>query len=205
MGSNRHPWLRSYPMTGRRLLVAISLALAAMCTALVATAGSADLAAHLVIRWTARTSFVLFALAYAARPAVQLWPSAATKRLLAERRWLGLGFAVSHAFHLAGIIALAAPDPAGFIRAQDPSIAIAVVMFGLLFAMAFTSPARWKRLHATGTHLAWVVFVTSYAGAIGRSPLFALPVAISLAIAAMRCAAWLRSRRRVALRVAGVV
>src|SRR6476659_4668780 len=105
MGSNRHPWLRSYPMTGRRLLVAISLALAAMCTALVATAGSADLAAHLVIRWTARTSFVLFALAYAARPAVQLWPGAATKRLLAERRWLGLGFAVSHAFHLAGIIA----------------------------------------------------------------------------------------------------
>ncbi len=184
-----------------RLLAVISLAIALMCAALLATGDPA----HLVVRWTARTSFTLFALAYAARPAVQLWPCRATKRLLAERKWLGLGFAVSHTFHLAGIVALAAPDPAAFLRAQGPSVAIALVMYVLLVAMAITSIDRvkramsrraWKRLHATGMHLAWLIFVATYAGAIGRSPLFALPVVVAVAIAAMRCVAWLRAPDR---------
>ncbi len=188
-----------------RLLAAISLAIAVLCAVLVAIAPSGELAAHLVIRWTARTSFALFALAYAARPAVQLWPCRATKRLLAERKWLGLGFAVSHAFHLAGIIALAAPDPAGFLASQGPAIVIALVMYVVLFAMALTSIERikramphrwWKRLHATGMHLAWLIFVATYAGAVGRSLVFAVPVAIALAIAAMRLVACLRAPDR---------
>jgi len=48
-------------------------------------AASSDVAAaHLVIRWTARTSLVLFVLAYVARPACQLLPSPTTKTLLAD-------------------------------------------------------------------------------------------------------------------------
>src|SRR5689334_16347631 len=93
-------------MTGPRLLFVIAMAIATMCAGLALATHDA----HYIIRWTARTSLVLFALAYVARPATQLWPSAVTKRLLRERKWIGDGFAVSHLAHLAGIVALAVQD-----------------------------------------------------------------------------------------------
>jgi hypothetical protein len=48
---------------------------------------------------------------------VQLWPGPLTKRLLAERKWIGLGFATSHTAHLAGIMLIAPPDFGAFVRA----------------------------------------------------------------------------------------
>jgi sulfoxide reductase heme-binding subunit YedZ len=192
-------------VTGRRLLALITLALSAMCGALVLIAPTDADAAHLVIRWTARTSFVMFALAYVARPACQLWPSPRTKTLLAYRKWVGLGFAVSHLFHLAGIIALAWPDPAAFVRTQNPVVVVAVLTFIAVFAMALTSinairkrmrPMTWRRLHQFGIHLAWVPFFSTYALAIGSSIMFAVPTLVLLLIALIRFAAWRRGMRR---------
>jgi sulfoxide reductase heme-binding subunit YedZ len=192
-------------VTGPRLLGLITIALAAMCGVLVLIGSTAYDDAHLVIRWTARTSFVMFALAYVARPACQLWPSSQTKTLLAYRKWLGLGFAVSHLFHLAGIIALASPDPAGFVRSQSPLIIVAVLTFIAVFAMAITSITAvrkrmqhrtWRRLHQFGIHLAWVPFMSTYALAIGSSIAFAIPTLILIVIAYIRFAAWRRGMRR---------
>ena len=110
----------------------------------------------------------MFALAYVARPLVQLRPSwRAGKWLLAERKWLGLGFAVSHLVHLIGILILALPDFGAFVRSQQPTILVALATFVLVFAMAITSiegvkrrmSARaWKSLHRTGMHFAWLSF-----------------------------------------------
>jgi DMSO/TMAO reductase YedYZ heme-binding membrane subunit len=192
-----------------RLLLAISLAIAAMCAAIVAATGGGAEAAHAVVRWTARTSLILFALAYVARPAVQLVPSPTTKWLLANRKWLGLGFASSHAAHLAGIVAIAWPDPGRFVRAQDPTIVVAVIAYVVLFAMAFTSIERvkramskraWTALHRTGMHLFWIVFAFSYVGRVAVAPIYAIPVVGLVAIAALRFAALLRARRRTAAR-----
>jgi len=186
-------------MTGPRLLLTLSLAIAAMSVALaVATDEPRE-----VIRWTARSSFVLFALAYVARPATQLWPRAWSKRLLRERKWIGDGFAVSHLAHLIAIIWLASRDWSAFFAAQSPTILVATLMFVLLFAMAITSidrvrkamPRRaWLALHRTGMHLALIVFVSSYAGRLALGPVWLVPNAILVAIAAIRGAAWLRSR-----------
>jgi DMSO/TMAO reductase YedYZ heme-binding membrane subunit len=192
-------------LAGPRLLALISLALAAMCAAIAASVSPAPLAARTLVVWTARTSFVLFALAYAARPLVQLQPSPAAKALLARRKWLGLGFAVSHGFHLAGIIWLASPDFGAFVRSQKPTTIVAAATFVLLGAMAVTSiesvkramPSRtWRRLHWTGMQLAWLAFASTYTGAVSRHPLYALPAAIVLGIGALRAAAWWRARRR---------
>jgi DMSO/TMAO reductase YedYZ heme-binding membrane subunit len=200
-------------LRGSRLLLLIVLALAAMTVAIVTSVTPGDVAAHTLVRWTARTSLVVFVLTYVARPAVQLWPRPVTKWMLAERKWLGLGFATSHAVHLAGIIAIASPDFGAFIRAQPPSNAVAATTFLLLFAMAFTSieavkrrmSARaWKRLHRTGMHFAWLSFTATYATAIlgdgdagqAGSPLYAIPTVILLGIAGVRVAAWQRQRRR---------
>jgi DMSO/TMAO reductase YedYZ heme-binding membrane subunit len=187
-----------------RLLAAIAAALAVMCVALVIGYGANAAGAHAVVRWTARTSLVLFALAYVSRPLVQLRPTRLARDVLAYRKWLGLGFATSHGFHLAGIVAIAWPDPGAFIRAQDPTILIAVVTFLLLGAMTITSHERikkrmpaatWKRLHRTGMHFAWVSFTGTYATAIGASPAYIAPTTVLVGIAGIRAAAYLRGKR----------
>jgi methionine sulfoxide reductase heme-binding subunit len=197
-------------MRGPRLLFAIVLSIAALVAWIVATStGDRVETAATVVRWTARTSLVMFVLAYVARPAVQLWRNPFTKHLLAERKWIGLGFAASHAAHLGGIITLASPDFGAFLRAQPPTNAVAATTFLLLFAMAFTSieavkkqmSARaWKLLHRTGMHFAWVSFTATYATAIAVQPLYAIPAVILFAIAGVRVAAWLRLRKRTAER-----
>lgn len=192
-------------MSGPRLLGAISIAIAAMCAAIVAAIGPGPEAAHAVVRWTARTSFILFSLAYVARPAAQLWPSSVTKALLARRKWIGLGFAVSHLAHLFGIIAIAWPDPAAFVRSQEPSIAVAVATFIAVFAMAITSieavrrrmsRRAWSGLHKFGIHLAWIPFAFTYMGRAILAPAYIAPFVITVAIAVIRAAAFLRARRR---------
>lgn len=189
---------------GQRLLAAIAAAIAAMCAVLVLAYGAGAEGAHACVRWTARTSLVLFALAYVSRPLVQLRPTRTARDVLSYRKWLGLGFATSHGFHLAGIVAIAWPDPGGFLRAQDPTIAIAGATFLALGAMAVTShervrkamqPKTWKRLHRTGMHLAWLSFTGTYAAAIGASPVYIAPTVVLAAIAGIRIAAWQRGRR----------
>jgi len=196
---------------GPRLLAAIAVVIAAMTIGILAFVSPFPVAAHALVRWTARTSLVMFSLAYVARPAVQLWPGPVTKWLLAERKWIGLGFATSHAAHLAGIIMIASPDFGAFIRAQPPTNAVAALTFLALFAMAVTSiervkramPARaWKMLHRTGIHLAWISFAATYVTAIGASPLYAIPSAVVLAVAAVRLSAFVRGVKRAGLRAA---
>jgi methionine sulfoxide reductase heme-binding subunit len=186
-------------MTGPRLLLTITFAIATMCVALAFATGDP----HVVIRWTARTSLVLFALAYVARPATQLWPRRSAKRLLRERKWLGDGFAVSHLAHLFAIIAVASRDWSAFIAGQSPTVIVALAMFVLLFAMAITSidrvrkamPRRgWLLLHRTGMHLAWIVFASTYVPLLASGVIWTLPVALLVVIATIRAMAWLRGR-----------
>jgi hypothetical protein len=188
-------------VNGPRLLFVIAMAIGTMCAGLMFATHDA----HYVVRWTARTSFVLFALAYVARPAVTLWPRPATKWLLRERKWLGDGFAVSHLAHLFGIIAIAIDDWDAFLADRTPSTLLALVAYGVLFAMAITSIDRvraamsrraWNALHRTGMHLFWIVFIGSYAGRLTKSVVGPIAIGVLVSIAAIRAAAWLRARSR---------
>jgi methionine sulfoxide reductase heme-binding subunit len=190
-------------MTGARLLFVIAMAIATMCAAL----GFATHDVHAVIRWTARTSFTLFALAYVARPATTLWPRPATKWLLRERKWIGDGFAVSQLAHMTAILASASSP---FAASVDAATVVGAISFLLVFAMAITSIDRirkamskraWNGLHRTGIHLAWVVFTTTYVGRLAVSAVWAIPVAVLAIITGVRVAAWLRQRSRARARV----
>lgn len=192
-------------MTGPKLLAAIAAVVAAMVAAIALAVSPWDVAAHAVVRWTARTSLVLFVLAYIARPLVQLRPGPAAKWLVRERKWLGLGFATSHLAHLGGIVAIASPDVGAFVRAQKPGTAVAAVTFVLLFAMALTSidavrtrmsPRAWKLLHRTGMHFAWISFAATYVGAVAASPLYVPLAVVTVGAGALRAAAWARLRRQ---------
>src|SRR3979411_166262 len=75
---------------------------------------------RMVIRFTARTSLLLFCLAFSAAALARLWPNAWTRWLRRNRRYLGVTFAASHGLHAIAIGCFAAMAPAAFPAATAP-------------------------------------------------------------------------------------
>ncbi len=193
-------------MNGWRLTSILSLLLAAMTLGLAASHGWDVEGVRLAIRATARTSLVLFALAFTASALAELIPSAATHWQRRNRRYLGVSFAVSHFIHLAAILALATLDSALFWKLTNvATIMLAGTAYLFIAAMTATSfdrtaawlgPRRWRLLHLIGGWYVWI----SFAVAVGkRVPLdsFYWPLAVLvLAIALVRLFAIVQRRRR---------
>lgn len=196
-------------MSGPRLLAIISGVVFAMCVLIVVSVDPGQAAAATAVRWTARTSLVLFAGAYVARPLVQLWPHPFSKWLLKYRKWLGLGFAASHLAHLEGLIALAAANPDAFWAARGAGNLVGVTTYVALALMTITSserikrqmaPRTWKRLHLTGLHLAWFTFTAANVRGLRESAGYLVPVLLLLGIAGARAAAFVKHHRSVGAR-----
>jgi hypothetical protein len=122
-----------------------------------------------VVRTSAKTSLLFFLAAFVASSVRALWRTPTTAWLLANRRYVGVSFATSHAIHLVGIVLVATLSPD---FALDP---LTLVFGGLgyvwLFAMAATSfdgavarlgRRNWQRLHTGGMYYLWLIFVISY-------------------------------------------
>src|SRR5919109_3608715 len=102
---------------GWRLFALLALTLLAMSIWIAGMRGFEVDGVRMVIRFTARTSLLLFCLAFAAAALALLWPNAWTRWLRRNRRYLGLSFAASHAIHAVAIVAFAKMDPARFAEA----------------------------------------------------------------------------------------
>jgi hypothetical protein len=193
-------------MNGWRLTGVLSALLLAMSIALAAMHEWDVEGIRLVIRATARTSLVLFVLAFTASALVTLAPSDLTRWQRRNRRYLGVSFAVSHFIHLAVILTLATLDRALFWKLTNLStIVLAGTAYLFIAAMTATSfdrtaawlgPRRWRLLHLVGGWYIWV----SFAVAIGkRVPIdrFYWPLAaLVLAAAVVRVIAMTRRNRR---------
>jgi DMSO/TMAO reductase YedYZ heme-binding membrane subunit len=154
--------MRGWPIVGWA-----ALAIVAASAAVLAAHGTGEAGVRAVVRLTARTSFVLFTAAFVAAAVARRWPGGLTGWMLANRRQLGVSFAVSHLVHLVAILALARFTT----EFLDASLLIAVVGYAFIAAMAATSfdrtaawlgPRRWRRLHVTGVWYLWFVFLASY-------------------------------------------
>lgn len=170
-----------------------AVAVAGIVAALLAVAGTGEPGIRLVIRATARTSVLLFGGAFVAAALDRAWPTRASRWMLANRRYLGVSFAVSHFVHLLAIIALAGWS----LRRAAADAGLPVVLLGgtaylFLLAMTATSfdrtaawlgPRAWSRLHTTGVYVLWTVFFVSFAPRITESALY-WPFALGL-LAAM--------------------
>lgn len=154
---------------GVTLIGVTAAALALLAAHALSSSPSAEEAARLLIRQTARLSLVTFCAAFAASSAVRLWPGAATRWMMRNRRWLGLSFALSHLFHLIAILALLeiAPD----FEVETTSIVFGGAAYVFIAALAATSfdgavarlgKRRWQLLHKTGVYYIWVIFALSY-------------------------------------------
>jgi len=166
---------RGWPIVGWS-----ALAVGAMCAALFATAGTGEEGLRVVIRATARTSVTLFTLAFVASALSRAWPTAASRWLVANRRYLGVSFAVSHLAHLLAILTLVGWSVRTFENTAGVVTGVAGGI-GYLFvaAMAATSfdrtaawlgPRRWRRLHTTGVYYLWGVFLATFAPRVLTAP-----------------------------------
>ena len=196
-------------MNGWRLTGVLALLMTAMALYFLSVDGWDAEGIRLVIRATARTSLVLFVLAFTASAMVELLPSEVTRWQRRNRRYLGVSFAVSHLIHLIAIVSLASVDKALFWKLTNiNTIVLAGTAYLFIAAMAATSfdrtaawlgPRKWRLLHLLGGWYIWI----SFAVAVGkRVPLdrFYWPMAaLVLAAGLMRLAAmWRRNRRRAA-------
>ena len=166
-----------------------------MIAIILAIAGTGDDAVRIVIRATARTSAVLFTAAFAASSLRRAWPLPATRWLLANRRYLGVPFAVSHLAHFLAILALAHWSFARMAAAAAPAAGIlGGIAYLFVLAMAATSfdrtaawlgGRRWRQLHTVGAYWIWSVFFVTFAPHAFQSVLywpFALGLLAALAL-----------------------
>lgn len=187
---------RRQGVEGWALVAWVGLALALLSVAVPGSGGLSSDSARLMIRITARSSFLLFAAAFLAGPLYQRWPRGWTAWLRRNRRHLGLSFALSHAIHGGWVLAYAGLDPQLFHAMVKPATyVLGGIGYGFIASLAATSFDRtaamlgrrnWQRLHWLGTHYLWLQFVVSFARRAPADP-FYWPLAVcALALVAVR-------------------
>ena len=197
-------------MNGWRLTGVLSFLLAAMALCFIGAQGWNEEGVRLVIRATARTSLVLFVLAFTASAMVELLPSEATRWQRRNRRYLGVSFAVSHLIHLGAILSLALLDRALFWKLTNiGTIVLAGAAYVFIVAMAATSfdrtaawlgPRRWRLLHLVGGWYIWISFAVAVGKRVPIDRIYWPMAALVLAAGLLRLAAmWRRNRKRAAL------
>lgn len=199
-----HPLLNGWPLLG-----VLSAGLFAMAAVIVLGHRLDVEGVRMAIRATARTSFVLFALAFSAGALFTLWPGIWTRWQRRNRRQLGLAFAVSHGIHAVAILAFARLDPVQFMAHTNAATFITGgIAYGFIAAMALTSfdrtaawlgPRAWRVLHLVGGYYLLISFMATNGKRIGMSPLYGVPVAIMLVVLLLRVVA---SRRAASVRPA---
>lgn len=194
--------LRGWALTGW-----ISVALVAMSALVLAAAGTGEGGVRMLIRATARSSALLFLIAFLAHPARQLWRSDATAFALENRRYFGVSMAVSHLIHGLAIVWLSTGFP-GAYESNLVTLAGGGLGFVFIAAMAATSSdaafkalgrERWQLLHRTGAWYVWFIFWFTFPPdpSRGWDALHAAFVAAFVAAPLVRAAAYVKTRRTV--------
>jgi sulfoxide reductase heme-binding subunit YedZ len=191
MPSRRQDWFE-----GWRLFALLALTLMVLSVGIAGLRQFEVDGVRMVIRFTARTSLLLFCLAFGAGALARLWPNAWTRWLRRNRRPLGVSFAASHAIHAVAIVAFAAMSPPQFRDATSMATFIfGSVGYAFIIAMTATSfdrtadavgPRAWRILHLTGGYYLLLQFMVSFGKRIPDMPLYALFLIPLLVVMALR-------------------
>ena len=173
---------------GWRLTGLIGTGLIAMATAAYLLTPDHVAGAREVIRLTARTSLMLFLLAFTASAMERLYPSPFTRWLRENRRYLGVSFAISHFVHLAAIIALARLDYGIFLELTNLVTYVGGGLGYLLIVLmtatsfdrtaALIGPRAWHLLHAIGMWYICLSFALNFGKRVPITPLYLVPVVL---------------------------
>jgi methionine sulfoxide reductase heme-binding subunit len=193
-------------MNGWRLTGILSIALTAMALAFLGAHMGDVEGLRLVIRATARTSLVLFVLAFAAAAMAELVVNDWTRWQRRNRRYLGVSFAVSHFIHLGALIALAKVDQDLFWKLTSlANIFLAGAAYVFLAAMTATSfdgaaawlgMRHWRMLHLVGGWYIWISFAVAIGKRLPQGSIYWAMMALLLAAGIVRLFAMARRNRR---------
>ncbi|AGI23117.1 ferric reductase-like transmembrane domain-containing protein [Pseudomonas sp. MT3] len=164
------------------------------------------------IRVTARTSFALFLATFLASSLAALVPSAFTRGLLRERRFLGLAFAFSHAVHAVLILLYVKFFPETFWHGRSAAAnipgSIGYLFIILLTITSFPAAVKllgfrlWKGLHSTGTWVIAGVFLLSFYKRLPMGSWYPLGFGLIFSALAFKLIAKLAGRLRRSVRPA---
>lgn len=148
-----------------------------------------------LIRLTARTSLLAFLLAFGAAAAYRHWPAAGTRWLLANRRYLGLAFVLSHAYHAIAILTLLRIAPETFAGKGLAAFAPQLLAYAFIVAMGLTSFERtaawlgrraWSLLHLVGGYYLLFSFLLAFGKRVPEQPLYLLAALPCLLVLGLR-------------------
>ncbi|POG11255.1 hypothetical protein BGP84_16490 [Pseudomonas putida] len=158
------------------------------------------------IRATARSSFALFLLAFLASTLVTFLPGSGSRRVLRERRYLGLAFAFSHTVHGLLIYRYAQQFPelfwAGRTVTSSLPGSIGYLFLLLLTLTSFKAPMRllggraWKALHSSGMWVLAGVFCLSFYKRIPMGGWYPLAFALIFSAITFKLTAKLAQQQR---------
>jgi hypothetical protein len=200
LATHRHGgFVAGWPIVGW-----VGVAIAAMTLTIITVLGPGAHGMRFLLRASALTSLLLFSAAFSASSAQQIWRSRWSRWLLANRRYLGVSFAVSHAVHLVAIITLARVLGDEFEVSTVTLVAgsLAYVVLILMTATSFDRSAAWigRRawviLHRAGAYYLWIVFFVTYLPSSMSSPAYFPHVAILLVAMGLRAVSWWSLRAR---------
>ncbi len=148
---------------------------------------------HLLLRITARISFVLFILAFAGQGLAVLLQSELARRLRHYRHHLLLGFVSSHTIHLGLVITLAVTMGWTVFLAKFTWVTVFVGGFAFLLIYALAAdalaqlwprglPSLKERLVSFAMYFVWTIFALAYVTRIRPSdPVHAVFGVVALA------------------------
>jgi methionine sulfoxide reductase heme-binding subunit len=155
-----------------------------------------------IILLSVRCALLLFLAAFTASSLATLWPSAGTRWLLANRRYIGLSFAFGMAWHFS-FVAYTIGSFGNPLNAKATALDVIGFVFLLLLTLtSFRSAARrlsranWRRLHKTGVYAIWLVATAIYFHSVREGGDLFHRVAFVALLAAwmLRVVAWARKR-----------
>lgn len=143
---------------------------------------------RIAIRLTARTSCILFLLAFCASSLRKFKSTAFSNWLLRNRRYLGLSMAVSHGFHAIAIAGVAILTSENMVR-DSHSANLGYLFIILMTITSFERPAailgrrNWRILHTVGMYYLWLSFTYAFSARLQESWLIYTPFVSVLILA----------------------
>lgn len=140
---------------------------------------------RIAIRFTARTSCILFLLAFTASSWRRIKPSPLTNWLLSNRRYLGLSMAISHGFHAVAIAGVAISTSENMVR-DNLDANLGYLFIVLMTITSFKRPAailgrrNWCILHTVGMYYLWLSFAVGFGSRLSESWIIYPPFVLML-------------------------
>jgi methionine sulfoxide reductase heme-binding subunit len=197
MNYNKFRFLLS-PLPGLSLLVSAVIVAGLPFCDLSTARGTEFMVLHSV-----RCALAFFLIAFTASSMAALWPTAATRWILRNRRAFGLTFSVGMAWHLALVVYFFV----GFNKHLN-RLAFSLDLVGLAFLVSLTitsfrrvarhlSPRAWQSLHRVGVYAIWSLATYIYILDVkySRDALHIVALALFVCAALLRAAAFRRKSK----------